>query len=182
MRFAGPVRKELGVRTLFNCLGPLANPAGATHQLLGAFSDALRPRLAQALADLGTQRAWVVWGHDGLDEVSPYGPTSVTQVHHGVLTELQITPEDFGLPLSAPGAAAGGAVEHNAQVLRAVLAGEPHAARNAFLLNAAAALVVALELPPRAALQRAAAAVDSGAASATLERWRASVVRVSTPS
>ena len=173
MRHAASARRELGVRTIFNCLGPLANPARATHQLLGAYEDGLRPVLAQTLQSLGTRRAWVVRGADGLDEVSPYGVTRVTQLDGGSITELEVRPEDFGLTPSPPGAADGGSAASNARVLEAVLRGESHASGDAFLLNAAAAIVVATGVTPEVAAARAQEAVASGAAIATLERWRA---------
>lgn len=174
MRHGGVARRELGIRTIFNCLGPLANPARATHQLLGAYDDALRPVLAETLRSLGVRRAWVVRGADGLDEVSPYGPTRVTELHDGELRELSVTPEDFGLPTSAAGAAAGGSADENADILRRILSGEAHAARDAILLNAAAALCVAEGLSPKDAAERARSALSSGAAGDTLERWKQS--------
>lgn len=172
MRYVGAVRKELGVRTLFNCLGPLVNPARATHQLVGAFSDELRSTLALTLASLGTTRAWVVRGVDGLDEVSPYGETRVTVLDNGKIEERTVSPADFGLQVSPPGAAAGGSAEENARIIEAVLSGKPHPARAAFVLNAAAALVVAEGLPLHVAAQKAAAALDDGKALAALQRWR----------
>lgn len=172
MRFVAPARKELGLRTVFNCLGPLANPARASHQLLGAFDDGLRPVLARTLRNLGVARAWVVRSEDGMDEVSPYAPTRVTVLAHGELSERVVTPEDFGLTRSQAGAIDGGDAKDNARALEAVLRGEPHPARDAFLLNAAAALCVAEDLSPRDAAQRARHAVDSGQAIQTLERWR----------
>jgi len=171
-RFAAPVRSDLGIRTLFNCLGPLANPAGATHQLLGAYSFHLLSILAETLRSLGTTRAWVVRSEDGLDELSPFGPTRVVELSSGEVRAFEISPGDFGLGLSPPGAIAGGDAAWNADVLRQVLSGAPHPARDAFLLNAAAALVVAEQLTPREAAQRAAQLIDSGAAQAALERWR----------
>jgi anthranilate phosphoribosyltransferase len=174
MRHAGPARRELGIRTIFNCLGPLANPARATHQLVGAYDDALRPRLARTLLALGARRAWVVHGTDGLDEVSPCAPTRVTEVANGATAELEVSPEDFGLPRGARSDIAGGDAAGNARALEHVLSGEPHPARNAFVLNAAAALVVGLGLEPRAAADRARQAIESGAARETLVRWRAS--------
>lgn len=173
MRHAMPVRRELGIRTIFNCLGPLANPASATHQLLGSFDDGMRPVLARALATLGTERAWVVRSVDGLDEVSPYAPTHVTSLERGRLEELTVAPEDFGLPVSPAGAAQGSDPSSNAAALEAVLRDEPHAARDAFILNGAAALVVAEGLEPRRAADRIRETLASGAAHQTLERWRA---------
>ncbi len=172
MRFAGPPRRELGVRTLFNVLGPLANPARATHQLLGAFSDDVRKLMAAALRDLGVTRAWVVHGSDGLDEISPFAPTRVTVVEQGSLRETQISPADFGLELSPKGAIAGGEPAENAQAIERILAGEPHPARMAFVLNAAAALVIARGLTPKDAAALARSTLDEGHALRTLERWR----------
>jgi anthranilate phosphoribosyltransferase len=177
MRHAMPVRRELGIRTVFNCLGPLANPAGATHQLLGSFDDGMRSVLARALATLGTERAWVVRSVDGMDEVSPYAPTRVTVLERGRLDELTIAPEDFGIPMSPAGAVQGGDPATNAAALEAVIRGRPHPASDAFVLNAAAALVVAEGLEPRRAAERAREALGSGAAYATLERWRAAAQR-----
>ncbi len=173
MRHVGPARKELGVRTVFNCLGPLANPARATHQLLGAYDDALRPVLARTLNVLGVERAWVVRSEDGMDELSPFAPTRVTVLNHGQLEERIVTPADFGLSLSPEGAIDGGDAPDNAKVLEAVLRGEHHSSRDAFLLNAAAALCVADDITPREATARATQALDSGKAYETLERWRA---------
>jgi anthranilate phosphoribosyltransferase len=172
MRHGGIARRELGIRTVFNCLGPLANPARATHQLLGAYDDALRPVLAETLRSLGVTRAWVVHGEDGMDEVSPHGPTRVTVLDQGGLEERVISPEDFGLAPLPEQAVRGGDAADNARVLTAVLAGEEHPSRDAFLLNAAAALVVADGGGPREALARAREALASGAARRTLEHWR----------
>jgi len=177
MRFAAPVRRELGVRTLFNCLGPLANPAGAQYQLLGAFSDKIRPVLAETLRQLGTVKAWVVHSSDGLDEVSPFGPTQVTALVDGQLSEFEITPEDFGLERSERGAIAGAGPDYNAQVLMEVLAGNSHPSSNAFVLNAAAALVVAEAIPLREAAAQMQQVLDSGAGMAKLTAWREAAVR-----
>lgn len=175
MRHGGIARRELGIRTVFNCLGPLANPARATHQLLGAYDDALRPVLAETLRSLGVTRAWVVHGQDGMDEVSPHAPTRVTVLDQGTLEERVIAPEDFGIAPLPESAACGGDAADNARVLEAVLAGADHPSRDAFLLNAAAALVVADGLAPREALERAREALASGAARRTLERWRSTL-------
>jgi anthranilate phosphoribosyltransferase len=172
MRHVMPVRRELGVRTLFNCLGPLANPAGATHQLVGAFDDEIRPVLAGALAALGSTRAWVVRSEDGLDEMSPFGATHISEVANGRVREFSLTPEDFGLPRSPSGAIAGEGPAHNARVLEAILKNEAHPARDAILLNAAAGLVVALDIEPKAATERARAALESGKAAESLQRLR----------
>jgi anthranilate phosphoribosyltransferase len=173
MRHAAPVRKELGIRTIFNCLGPLANPARATHQLIGAYDDALRPVLAETLRRLGTRRAWVVRGEDGLDEVSPHGRTRVTELDNGSIRELVIEPGDFGLPPSRPGVIRGGEAAENARILELVLGGQDHPARDAFVLNAAAALVVAEAIQPRDATERVREVMRSGQALGTLARWRA---------
>jgi len=108
LRHSGPARRELGVRTIFNALGPIANPARATHQLIGAYEDRLRPILAETLGRLGSRFAWVVRGEDGLDEVSPFGPTRVAELSSGEVRERLVVPEDFGLTRSPPGALAGG--------------------------------------------------------------------------
>lgn len=173
LRHVAPARKELGVRTIFNCLGPLANPARATHQLLGAYDDALRPVLARTLQQLGVERAWVIRSEDGMDEVSPFSPTRVTVLDQGKLSERIVTPAYFGLPESREGAIDGGDATENAQVLDKVLRGEAHPSRDAFILNAAAALCVADDIAPRHAAERATAAIDSGKAMATLESFRA---------
>src|SRR6186713_1353760 len=172
LRHAAVARKELGVRSIFNCLGPLANPAGATHQLLGAYDDRLRSILAETLLALGSKRAWVVHSEDGLDELSPFGPTRITELSDGKLTERIVTPEDFGLKRSAAGAIAGGEASDNARVLEQVLSGAAHPSREAFVLNAAAALVVAQRLELKQAAQQAADAIDSGKARRKLQQWR----------
>jgi anthranilate phosphoribosyltransferase len=177
MRHANPVRRELGVRTLFNCLGPLANPAGATHQLVGAYDDVIRPILAGALLELGSTRAWVVRSEDGLDEMSPFAPTRISEVADGKLREFSLSPEDFGLPRSPAGAIAGADPAHNARILERILRGDDHPARDAILLNAAAGLVVALGIEPKAATERARDALKSGAAFEALGRLRDAAVQ-----
>jgi anthranilate phosphoribosyltransferase len=181
MRHAIPVRRELGIRTLFNCLGPLANPAGATHQLLGAFDHNVRPVLAGALKALGARRAWVVRSVDGMDEISPYAPTRVTALDGSSIEEFEIAPEDFGIARSPAGAVDGGEPSDNARVLEAVLRGEHHPSADAFVLNAAAALVVAEGLAPRAATDKARELLASGAALRTLDTLRQAAVAARTP-
>ncbi len=172
MRHAAPVRRELGIRTLFNLLGPLSNPASATHQVVGVYDSGRVEQLAQALGSLGLTAAWVVHGQDGLDEVSPSGPTTVAQLRDGKVSMFEVAPSDFGLSEVPIEALRGGDAPRNAEIIRGVLGGEQGPARVAVLLNAAAALCVAgVASDPTAAAERAAEAVDSGAATATLERW-----------
>jgi anthranilate phosphoribosyltransferase len=173
MRHAVVARRELGIRTVFNAVGPLANPARATHQLVGTYDDGLRPMFAEVLQQLGTKRAWVVHGREGLDEISPFGPTRVTSLDRGSTTEFEVAPEDFGVTPSAPGAIAGGDAAANATVLENILRGAPHPATDAVVLNAAAALVVAHEQQPKAATARVRELIASGAAHRALEAWRA---------
>jgi anthranilate phosphoribosyltransferase len=172
MKHAMPIRRELGIRTLFNCLGPLANPAGATHQLLGAYDDSMRAVLARALAGLGTKRAWVVRSTDGMDELSPHAPTRVTELSGGMLREFVVAPEDFGLSASPAGAIRGGDPKENAATLELVLDGKPHPSRDAFVLNAAAALVIAEGIEPKRAADRARESLESGAARRVLDTWK----------
>jgi anthranilate phosphoribosyltransferase len=172
MRHAAVARRELGIRTLFNALGPLGNPARATHQLIGTYEDGLRTVFAEVLRELGTQRAWVVHGQDGLDEVSPFGLTRVTVLEGGRIQELEIVPEDFGVKRSQPGSVNGGDAAYNASVIERILAGMPHPSSDAVVLNAASALVVAHGLEPKAAAERARELVATGAALKTLARWR----------
>ncbi len=177
MRHAAQARRELGIRTIFNCLGPLANPAGASHQLVGAPEERMRPILAATLAALGSSRAWVVRGVDGLDEVSPCAATKVSVVTSTGIAELEVAPEDFGLERIPLAAIRGGAAAENAATLSLVLSGEPHPSLNGFVLNAAAALVVADDMAPRSATDRVKELLSSGAARRTLDRWRTIVQR-----
>jgi anthranilate phosphoribosyltransferase len=157
-------------------LGPLANPARATHQLVGAYSQEARRIMAGALLDLGVT-AWVVHAEDGLDEISPFGPTRVSVVAGGAIEERVNPPAEFGLAPSAPGAIAGGTPEENAVILRRVLAGEPHPATTAFLINAAASLAIARGGSLPDAVEQARACITSGAALRTLEAWCAASQR-----
>ena len=177
LRHSGPTRRELAVRTIFNALGPVANPARATHQLIGAYEDRLRPILAETLGRLGSRRAWVVRGEDGLDEVSPTGPTRVAELYDGSVRERRVAPEDFGLVPLPESALAGGDARENAARIVEILRGAPDPAAGAVVLNAAAAIAVAREdTGPsglRAAADEAREAIRSGAALRTLEAWRA---------
>jgi anthranilate phosphoribosyltransferase len=174
MRHVASVRAELGVRTIFNLLGPLSNPAGATHQVVGVPTPALLQPFARALAALGSRRAWVVHGHAGLDELSLMGPSFVVELDAGELREFTISPEDFGLRTQADAQLVVQGVEDSAAIIRSVLQGERGPARDVVILNAAAGLVVAGRGASfvRAA-QLAAEAIDAGAASAKLAAWAA---------
>lgn len=172
MRHAAPVRRELGVRTLFNLLGPLSNPASASHQLVGVFDRGRLVQMAEALGSLGLTAAWVVHGEGGLDEVSPAGPSSVAEWADGKVREFEVRPSDFGLSDVPVEALAGGDASRNAEIIRDVLDGVKGPPRVAVLLNAAAALrITGLAGDPRAAAERAAEAIDRGDAKRMLERW-----------
>ena len=177
MRHVGPTRVELGTRTIFNILGPLTNPAGVRRQLTGVFADHLRQPMAEALRSLGSEAAWIVHGADGADEISICGPTRVTTLADGELQESEITPADAGLPTHPPEAVAGGDPEENARRIRELLEGTKSGFRDAVLLNAAAALVMAGRAENLAAgAEVAARSIDSGSAAGALEKLaRASV-------
>ncbi|WP_149589388.1 anthranilate phosphoribosyltransferase [Tabrizicola flagellatus] len=173
IRHVMPVRAELGTRTIFNILGPLTNPAGVKRQLTGAFSDALIRPMAETLLALGSEKAWLVHGSDGTDELTICGPTSVSAVENGAVRDFTVHPEDAGLAPHPFEAILGGTPAENAAALRALLDGAPGAYRDAVLLNAAAALVVADKagtLTEGVALARE--AIDSGAARAKVDALR----------
>jgi len=170
IRHVMPVRQELGCKTIFNILGPLTNPAGVKRQLTGAFAPDLVFPMAETLMELGTEAAWLVHGLDGTDEVSIAGPTMVAALENGKVTGREVHPEDAGLPVHPLGAILGGPPGENAVALRAVLAGEKSAYRDAVLLNAAAALVVADRAADLAeGAEIAAESIDGGAAKRALE-------------
>jgi len=173
LRHAGPVRREIGIRTIFNVLGPLANPAGVKRQLLGVPSAALGERMVTVLRDLGAERALVVHSADGLDEISPSGPTRTWELRDGAIRESEVTPEEAGLERSPRDSVLGGDSAANAGIARAVLSGAARdGARTAVLLNAGAACYVAgLARDVRGGVGLAAHAIESGAAIATLEAW-----------
>lgn len=170
MRHVAPVRAELApTRTIFNLLGPLSNPAGAKHQLIGVFAEEWVRPLAEVLKALGSEAVWVVHGSDGLDEITTTGPTHVAALKDGEISEFTITPEDAGLPIAKPEALTGGTPEDNANALRGLLAGERSAYRDIVLINAAAALIVAGKVNDLATgTALAAGAVDSQAAEVKL--------------
>ena len=169
-RHVAPVRAELGVRTLLNCLGPLLSPVGARYQVVGVYAPELVEPLARALSRLGARRAMVVHGSDGLDELTTTGPSTAALVVDGRLESMTVDPEALGLEKVAPAALVGGTPEENAATTRAILAGERGPRREIVLLNAAAALWVADEADSLASgLERAARSIDEGAAADRLE-------------
>ncbi len=171
MRHVAPVRREIGFRTVFNLIGPLSNPAGVAYQLMGVFAEEWIEPLAQVLAELGTNRAWVVHGADGIDEVSIAAPTRVAKLEGGIVTRTEIVPEDFGMARTALSAIKGGDAAANAQAIRLLLAGEPSAFRDIVLMNTAAALLIAGKAGDlRSGVALAADAIDSGRAEDVLAR------------
>ena len=170
MRHAAPVRRELATRTVFNVLGPLTNPAGARSQVLGVYAPELVRTVAEVLAQLGTRRAFVVHGAQGIDELSPAGPNLVCEVVDGDVRERELDPLDLGVPRCDPAELRGGSAEENAQTILSILGGANGAAKDAILLNAAGALAAGGQAEDlREGLDRARTAVDSGAAAARLE-------------
>jgi anthranilate phosphoribosyltransferase/anthranilate synthase/phosphoribosyltransferase len=173
LRHAGPVRTELGTRTIFNLTGPMANPAGVARQLIGVFDPIWARPMAETLANLGTTAAWIVYGN-GLDELTLDGPNLVVALKHGEISEFTLDAADAGLPAAPQSAIKGGDAAHNAAALQALLDGAAGPYRDTILFNTAAALIVAgrtTNLPEGVAL--AAAAIDSGKAKAVLDALRA---------
>lgn len=171
MRHAMPVRRELGVRTIFNVLGPLTNPAGARRQLVGVYSPALCDLLAPALRELGSEHVWIVHGRDGLDEISPTEATLVTALEDGRLHRFEIAPEDAGLARCRPEELSGGDAAGNAALLRRIAAGESGPRTDAVLLNAGSALVVAgRAADAREGVEIVREAIESGGMARLLDR------------
>jgi anthranilate phosphoribosyltransferase len=171
MRHAGPTRTELGIRTAFNLLGPLTNPAGATRQIVGVPRSELTELLARALLLLGSTRAWVVHGADGIDEISTTGYTKVSECRDGSVHTFYIHPADFGMTKAAPAELKGGDAERNAAIIRGILDGQQGAARRVVILNAAAGLFVAGRVDSiEDGIRVAVDALDSGRARMTLDR------------
>jgi len=171
MRHLAPVREELGIRTLMNCLGPLLNPVGVRLQLVGVYAAGLVEPLAAALGELGSERALVVHGSDGLDELTTTGCSQAALLEGGRVRTMSIDPLALGIPTTRAAALRGGGVEENAAIVRAVLGGESGARRDVVLLNAAAALWVAGLAPGlEEGLDLARRSIDSGAARESLER------------
>jgi anthranilate phosphoribosyltransferase len=172
MRHAGPVRREIGIRTFFNLLGPLANPAGVKRMVIGVPSTEFGERIARVLAELGAERGLVVHGDGGLDEISPSGPSQTWEVRRGEVREGVIDPAELGLPRAELSDIVSGDPPANAITARAILAGEQGARRDTVLLNAGAALMIAgVATDVREGMHVAARAIDSGAARERLEKW-----------
>src|ERR1700724_3796287 len=171
MKHVGPTRVELGTRTIFNLLGPLSNPARVTRQMVGVFSRQWVEPLAHVLKNLGSDRAYVVHGSDGLDEITTAGPTAVAVLENGAVRTFEIVPERVGLPRVKPEALRGGDADANAKALKSVLQGRKGAFRDVAVLNAAAALVVAARAKDlKQALALAQTSIDSGQAASRLQQ------------
>jgi len=171
MKYAARARKEVGLRSIFNMLGPLTNPAGANCQLLGVYAPELTEMFARALQLLGAKRAFVVHGHDGLDEMSVCAPTRVTELKNGTIRTADVDPADFFSETAAAGSLAGGSVGDNARIARGVLSGKKGPTRNVVLLNAAAALMAAERAEYyREGIFLAEKSIDSGAAEDKLDQ------------
>lgn len=170
MRFAAKARKEVGLRSIFNMLGPLTNPAGANCQLLGVYAPELTEMFAHALQLLGTKRAFVVHGHDGLDEISVCAPTRVSELKNGLIRTYDISPEQFFSEQAEPADLLGGSPEENAQITRNILNGEKGPKRNIVIINAAAALVAAGQAEDlKQGIRIAETAIDGGGAAQKME-------------
>ena len=173
MKYVAPIRKELSIRTVFNILGPLSNPAGANMELMGVYDQALVEPLAQVMANLGVNRGMVVYGQDSLDEISMCAPTSVCEIKDGKFTSYEITPEQFGYEKCEKGALTGGTPAENAEITKAILKGEERGPkRQAVCLNAGAALYVAGKAASiEEGVKLAESLIDSGAALKKLEEF-----------
>lgn len=176
MRYVGPIRKELGIRTIFNILGPLTNPARASHDCIGVYDEKLVEPIAHVLAKLGVDRGLVFHGNDGMDEISASAPTKVCEVNHGIFHVYEIQPEDFGLKRGKKEDLVGGDAAENAAITRAVLSGQKdgiyETRRNAVLLNAGAALYIGGKAASIAGgVKLAADLIDSGKALAVLQAF-----------
>lgn len=172
MKYVAPVRKELGIRTIFNILGPLTNPAGASMQLMGVYEEALVEPMAKVLMNLGVKKGMVVYGQDCLDEISLSAPTTVGEFRNGSFRKYVITPEDYGFERCKKEDLQGGTPEENAAITRAILHGEKGPKRNAVVLNAAAGLMIGKDgMDLREAIREIEQVIDSGKAAEQLEKF-----------
>ncbi|MBI5491753.1 MAG: anthranilate phosphoribosyltransferase [Deltaproteobacteria bacterium] len=173
MKYAAPVRRELGIRSIFNLLGPLTNPAGAKRQIIGVYEPALTDMLAKVLYNLGSIHAFIVRGEDGLDEITLTGPTRVTELKDGKIRTYHVKPEDFGFEKCAPADLKGGEPERNAEIILGVLNGVKGPARDVVLLNSAAAITASGKTATiEEGIAAARGSIDSGAAMDRLERLK----------
>ncbi len=172
MKYVAPVRKELGIRTIFNILGPLTNPAGASMQLMGVYEETLVEPMAKVLMNLGVKKGMVVYGQDCLDEISLSAPTTIGEFRNGTYKKYVIAPEDYGFQRCRKEDLQGGTPEENAAITRAVLNGEKGPKRNAVVLNAAAGLVIGQDgIDLREAIHEMEKIIDSGKAAEQLEKF-----------
>lgn len=171
MKYVGAVRREIGIPTVFNILGPLTNPAHADLQLLGVYKEELAPVMANVLSKLGVKRGMAVYGQDKLDEISVGAPTTVYEFNGDEMTNYTITPEQFGLQRHDISELRGGEPKENAEIAKRILGGEKGAGRDAVLLNAGAALHIYNEISIEEGIELAAQTIDSGAALKTLEKY-----------
>ena len=172
MKYVAPVRKELGIRTIFNILGPLTNPAGASMQLMGVYEEALVEPMAKVLMNLGVKKGMVVYGQDCLDEISLSAPTTIGEFRNGTYKKYVIAPEDYGFQRCRKEDLQGGTPEENAAITRTVLNGEKGPKRNAVVLNAAAGLVIGQDgIDLREAIHEMEKIIDSGKAAEQLEKF-----------
>jgi anthranilate phosphoribosyltransferase len=175
MKQWAPVRAELGIRTIFNLLGPLCNPAGVKRQVIGVFDKKWVEPVADVMRNLGSEHVWVVHGWDGMDELTTTGPSTVAELKDGDVAVFEVVPEDAGLPRAKLVDLKGGDAKANAEAIRVLLQGEPGPFRDIVLLNAAAALIVAGKAANLAdGVKRAARAIDTGAANTALDKLIAS--------
>ncbi|MDR0517860.1 MAG: anthranilate phosphoribosyltransferase [Fibromonadaceae bacterium] len=172
MRYVGPVRRELGIRTIFNILGPLVNPAGANMELLGVYEEAMVRPMAQVLSNLGVKNAFVVFGQDGLDEISMSAPTSICEVRDKELNFFEITPEQFGFSRCSKSELTGGSPQENAFITKDILKGKGGAKKDAVILNSAAAIHIAKpKISFKDAIEIAKDTIESGKALEQLEKF-----------
>lgn len=172
MKYVAPVRRELGIRTVFNVLGPLANPAGANMELMGVYNEALVKPMAQVLANLGVKKAMVVFGQDGLDEISMSAPTTVCELRNGTFKDYVLTPEDLGMTRCRKEDLAGGTPAENAQITRDILNGAKGPKTDAVLFNSAAAVYLAKDgITMQEALEEVREVIASGKAAKQLEAF-----------
>ncbi|MEP3047856.1 MAG: anthranilate phosphoribosyltransferase [Roseibium sp.] len=171
MKHVGPTRMELGTRTIFNLLGPLSSPAGVKRQMTGVFDRKWVEPVAKALKELGSEKAWIVHGSDGMDEITTTGPTFVSELDNGSIRSFEISPSDAGLSMAKAEDLKGGTPTYNAEALRDVLAGTKNAYRDIVLFNSAASLIVADKVDNlKDGVDMAANSIDSGATSDTLDK------------